>query len=90
MRPNVKPLTHWIIYRSYRVRFRARSGDLVSGVLITPQGEIDFRYDPSALLIHLPAERIVINQHGWEIERQEAADPPGDSHDASPDDATRV
>jgi hypothetical protein len=67
MRPNVKPLTHWIIYRGYRVRFRERDAGQVGGVLITPQGEVEFRYDPLALIVHLPDERIAINQHGWEI-----------------------
>lgn len=69
---NVKPLTHWVIYRGYKVRFGERGAGLVTGVLTTPQGELDFRYDPVARLIELPAARIAIDEFGWEIGPYEA------------------
>ncbi|MEZ4709635.1 MAG: hypothetical protein R3A44_20665 [Caldilineaceae bacterium] len=49
MRANVKPFTHWVIYKKYAVRFQARSPQLVTGVLKTPAGEIQFQYEPEAL-----------------------------------------
>jgi hypothetical protein len=67
MRADVKPLTHWIIYRGYKVRFTQRSPTAVAGVLTTPAGEIMFRYDPANRLIFLPDERIQINEYGWEL-----------------------
>lgn len=63
---NVKPLTHWVIYRGYKVRFRERLAGVVTGVLTTPQGELDFRYDSATRLIELPTERIAIDEYGWE------------------------
>jgi len=68
MRANVKPLTHWIIYRQYTVRFTHRSPEEVRGVLQTPDGAVEFRYEPQRMVIHLPNERITINEHGWELE----------------------
>ena len=67
MRANVKPLTHWIIYKGYSVRLGRRSPEEVEGVLNTGCGSIPFRYDPRSGIIHLPDEEIHINEHGWEI-----------------------
>jgi hypothetical protein len=64
----VKPFTHWVIYRRYSVRFHHRSAALITGTLTTPQGPVEFRYDPQQRLIHLPDAAITINQHGWEVE----------------------
>ena len=68
---NVKPLTHWIIYKGYKVRFTRREPTAVTGVLTTPQGEINFRYDPTQYTIYLADERIIINEYGWEVRGSE-------------------
>lgn len=67
MNVNVKALTHWIIYKGYKVRFTQRAPTMVTGILTTPQGEINFRYDPTCYTIYLPDERITINEYGWEL-----------------------
>lgn len=70
MRVNVRALTHWVIYKGYKVRFTSRSPQRVEGVLTTPEGdEIAFGYDPVAQVVELPDERIRINDYGWEMER---------------------
>jgi len=68
MRADVKPLTHWLIYRGYSVRFGRRSAELVQGVITTPGGDVPFDYAPQTMTIHLPDRTIAINQYGWEIE----------------------
>lgn len=73
MRTNVKPLTHWIIYRGYKVRFTQRTPTQVAGILTTPTGEVAFAYDPSTKTVHLGGEQIVINDYGWEMSKQEHA-----------------
>ena len=79
-RANVKPLTHWVIYKKYTMRFTGRQPDLVTGVLITPEGPCNFEYDPIAMRITLltphdtsngasnetSSETIHINEYGWE------------------------
>lgn len=65
---NVKPLTHWLIYRHYTVRFTERAVNQVSGIITTPDGSIPFRYDPIALVVHLPTKTVNINEFGWEID----------------------
>jgi hypothetical protein len=67
---NVKPLTHWIIYRGYRVRFTARQPALVHGILNTGAGEVAFTYQPLTRIITLPDERVAINEHGWELTKE--------------------
>ncbi len=69
MRANVKPLTHWIIYKGYRVRFSNRSAAEVTGTLTTPNGLQSFRYEPDSMLLHLPDRSITINEYGWEVEK---------------------
>lgn len=70
MRVDVKPLTHWVIYKGYKVRFTARRPPVAEGVLTTPEGaEIRFAYDASTRVVTLPEERIRINEYGWELER---------------------
>jgi hypothetical protein len=64
---NVKPLTHWVIYKGYQVRFTERTAEAVRGVLTTPEGTLAFRYDPLAKVIHLPDADITINDYGWEV-----------------------
>ncbi|MBP8293103.1 MAG: hypothetical protein KAX65_10035 [Caldilineaceae bacterium] len=72
MRANVKPLTHWVIYKGYSVRFTARSPEAVAGWLTLPTGEqLAFRYDPAALVVALPERRITINDYGWEVSSEE-------------------
>jgi hypothetical protein len=70
MRANVKPLTHWVIYKGYTVRFSSRSPQQVAGTLITPEGTIDFRYDPVNQVVILAGERITINDYGWEVVKE--------------------
>jgi hypothetical protein len=67
-RANVKPLMHWLIYRGYTVRISKRTPSEVEGVMTTPDGPIQFRYEPTAQLIHLPEQTIAINEYGWEID----------------------
>ena len=69
-RANVKPLMHWMIYRHYTVRITERAANQVTGIITTPDGTINFRYDPAAMIIHLPEKSIAINEYGWEIEPQ--------------------
>lgn len=70
MGPNVKPLTHWVIYRGYKVRFTSRSPQAVTGILTLPAGaDLAFRYDPVQQVIFLAGERITINEFGWETEK---------------------
>jgi hypothetical protein len=52
------------------VRFTHRSPAQVVGLLTTPDGPIDFTYDPSAMIVQLPTERIQINEHGWELDKE--------------------
>jgi len=69
MRPNVKPLTHWIIYKKYTVRFQERTPQAVTGVLTTPEGEVPFTYLPQSQIIELPDRTATINAYGWETEQ---------------------
>ena len=75
IRANVKPLTHWVIYKGYTVRFTRRDVTAVTGVLSTPDGPLTFAYDPRAQVIHLPDRAICINEYGWEIDSPQ---PPAD------------
>ncbi|HAJ36116.1 MAG TPA: hypothetical protein DCL15_10520 [Chloroflexi bacterium] len=69
MRVDVKALTHWVIYKGYRVRFTQRSIATVAGVLTTAGGaELAFTYDPATKTVRLPGESIRINDFGWEVE----------------------
>lgn len=70
MRANVKPLTHWIIYKKYTVRFQQRTPEAVTGLLTTPTGEVPFTYDPRAMTIQLPDQIVTINEYGWEVSEQ--------------------
>lgn len=69
MRINVKPLTHWVIYKGYKVRFKERTPEQVTGVLTTADGEMAFSYDPVKRVVTLPDARVVINEYGWELDR---------------------
>lgn len=73
VRNSVKPLTHWAVYKGYRMRYTARSTDEVRGVLTTPDGPIAFAYDPVARTIRLPDASITINEYGWEVGRDDRA-----------------
>ena len=70
MHINVKPLTHWIIYKKYTVRFKTRNPQSVTGVLTTPAGEVPFTYNPQTLVIQLPDADIAINEYGWETQQE--------------------
>ncbi len=68
MHVNVKPLTHWIIYKGYTVRFTQRSQEQVTGWLTDPGGaQAAFRYDPAARVVTLPDRQVTINDYGWEV-----------------------
>ena len=69
MRPNVKPLTHWIIYKKYTVRFHERTAQAVTGTLTTPAGEVPFTYRPQSQEVVLPDRVVTINAYGWETEQ---------------------
>ncbi|MFO7631845.1 MAG: hypothetical protein R6W76_04850 [Caldilinea sp.] len=69
MRVDVKALTHWVIYKGYRVRFTDRRNQRAEGVLTTAEGaEIHFGYDAANRIVELSGERIRINEYGWEVE----------------------
>lgn len=68
IKANVKPLTHWVIYKGYTVRFTRRDATSVAGVLTTPDGPLTFEYDATIQVIHLPTHSIAINQYGWELD----------------------
>jgi hypothetical protein len=71
MNANVKPLTHWAIYKGYKLRFRSRAPARVTGMLTTAEGvELAFEYSPAERLVQLPGEEVRINDFGWEIERR--------------------
>lgn len=70
MRVTVKPLTHWVIYKRYTVRFNARTPQAVTGVLTTPEGEINFSYNPQTKVIQLPDATVTINDYGWETTQE--------------------
>ncbi len=67
---DVKPLTHWIIYRGYKVRFTQRQPTSVAGILTTDAGTVRFTYDPTTYTVQLPDERVVINAYGWELSKE--------------------
>lgn len=83
MRANVKPLTYWLIHKGYSVRFGRRTPHSVKGVITTPDGELEFDYDPGELVIRLPQETVRINQFGWETDNRGAVhtDDPVDGHE---------
>jgi hypothetical protein len=66
---NIKPFTHWVIYKGYKVRFKTRAATQVTGVLTTGAGEVEFTYDPVAKVVTLPEAHIVINDYGWEVDK---------------------
>jgi hypothetical protein len=69
-RINVKPLTHWAIYKGYKLRFHSRTPERVDGVLTSAEGvAIDFTYAPATLTLQIGDEGIHINDYGWELER---------------------
>lgn len=67
MRANVKPLTHWIIYKKFTVRFHKRSIAEVTGTLTTPEESIEFSYQPQSMVLTLPDQQLQLNEHGWEL-----------------------
>jgi hypothetical protein len=72
MSANVKPLTHWAIYKGYKLRFRSRTPEQVSGILTDQAGvELVFVYAPGERIVHLPAQEVRINEFGWEVERRD-------------------
>lgn len=66
---NVKPLTHWIIYKGYKVRFKERTPVLVTGILTSATGAIEFSYNPATQVVTLPDTQVTINEYGWEVEK---------------------
>ena len=66
MHADVKPLTHWLIYKGYKVRFRQRQPHLVQGVLTMPEGEAKFTYEPGTMTIRLPNRTVTIDRYGRE------------------------
>jgi hypothetical protein len=68
IRVNVKPLMHWLIYRHYTVRITKRTPTEVEGLMTTPEGQVNLRYDPTTQTVYLPSQTIAINEYGWEID----------------------
>ena len=50
------------------VRITERAATYVAGIITTPEGPLDFRYDSATQIVHLPTENVAINEYGWEIE----------------------
>jgi hypothetical protein len=70
-RVDVKPLTHWAIYKGYKLRFGSRTPARVTGVLTDAGGsEHAFTYAPDSLTLHLAGKEVRINAYGWELERR--------------------
>lgn len=71
MSANVKPLTHWAIYKGYKLRFRSRAPEHVAGVLTNSEGvEMAFDYLPAERYVRLAGAEIQINEFGWEVTRR--------------------
>ncbi len=71
MSANVKPLTHWAIYKGYKLRFRSRTPERVAGLLTNAEGiEMTFEYLPAECIIRLPDKEVRINEFGWELEHR--------------------
>ena len=70
VRANVKPFTHWVIYKGYTVRFTTRTEQEVADILTTPAGQLPFVYRPATMTIHLPKHVVTINEHGWELKQE--------------------
>lgn len=67
---DVKPLTHWAIYKKYSLRFRSRTPERVTGVLTGGDGAaVPFDYAPQTLTVQVGNELIRLNEYGWEVER---------------------
>ncbi len=79
VRANVKPLTHWLIYKGYTVRFTHRAADEVAGVLTTPEGSVNFTYTPATRTVTLPERVVRLNEYGWEVTPD--ADPPSTANE---------
>jgi hypothetical protein len=71
MSANVKPLTHWAIYKGYKLRFRSREPELAAGMVTNDEGiEMAFEYLPAERIVRLPSEEVRINEYGWELEHR--------------------
>lgn len=64
---SVKPLVRWAMVQGYTLRYTRRGAESVAGVLITPQGEVDFAYDKVARRIDLPNRQVRLSEYGWEV-----------------------
>ncbi|MGL4650888.1 MAG: hypothetical protein ACRC1H_15880 [Caldilineaceae bacterium] len=71
MRANVKPLTHWAIYKGYTLRFSRRDPHDVEGLAGAPGGSLPFHYAPETRTLTLApgtpdARTVQLNEYGWE------------------------
>jgi hypothetical protein len=64
---SVKPLVRWAMVQGYTLRYTRRGDESVSGVLITPQGELNFVYDKGERRIDLPSRQVRLSEYGWEV-----------------------
>lgn len=76
MRADVKAFTRWVIARGYSVRFHRRTPTAVMGILTTPDGPINFVYDPVRRTINLTGantapEQVEIDEYGWPLKHEE-------------------
>lgn len=72
MHANVKALTHWAIYKGYKMRITQRSEQEVQGVFTTNIGSVPFRYNAAERVVYLENGHIQINEYGWEIAKSES------------------
>lgn len=72
MHANVKALTHWAIYKGYKMRITERGAHEVQGIFTSADGTISFRYDAVRQLIYLENGTVQINEYGWEMMKSES------------------
>jgi len=65
---SMKPLVLWAAHRQWRLRFATRTPAEASGVLTTPDGPLDFRYERLERRIHLPHTSVLVDEYGWEVD----------------------
>ena len=72
MRANVKALTHWAIYKGYKMRITQRGEQEVQGVFTTAAVLAPFRYDAIEQIVYLENGHVQINEYGWEVAKSES------------------
>ncbi|MCB0113491.1 MAG: hypothetical protein R2873_03580 [Caldilineaceae bacterium] len=65
---SVKPLARWAIVQQWTLRYSSRNGEVVTGIFITADGNLPFRYARTPRALFLPDRVVHLNEHGWEID----------------------